>query len=99
MQDISNDPTFRRVKSDHVSADIAASAVDLASFDIMKKPLIPTQIVNAVMPSIPSMPNSVLNTSTDDLSSFIDVPMKGDTANHYSTALHDATENNATALT
>ena len=37
-----------------------------ASFDIMNEPLIPTQIINAVMPSIPAISNNILNTSTEN---------------------------------
>ena len=36
-----------------------------ASFDVMSEPLIPTQIVNAVMPSILAISNNVLNASTE----------------------------------
>ena len=75
----------------------------------MNEPLIPTKIVNPVMPSIPSMSNDILNTSTestikecdvtiDDLSSFIDVPMKDDTANCHNNMLHHAKKNNTSVL-
>ena len=68
----------------------------------MSQPLTPTQIVNLVMPLIPSsMHNDILNTSTetaikafdlriDDLSSFVDVAKKDDAANHYNTTERDA---------
>ena len=46
---------------DHNNNDDLASA----SFDIMNEPLIPTQIINAVTPSIPVISNKILNTSTE----------------------------------
>ena len=36
-----------------------------ASFDIMNEPLIPTRIINTVMPSTPAISNNILNTSTE----------------------------------
>ena len=45
------------------NSDIVASATGVDDFDIMNKPLIHEQIVIAVIPSIPSMSNSALNTS------------------------------------
>ena len=55
------------------------------------------------------MSNSAFNASTesttkecyvtiDELSIFIDVPMKDDTPNHHGNVLHHAKENNATML-
>ena len=35
-----------------------------ASFDIMNEPLIPTQTIDTVIPSIPAISNNILNTST-----------------------------------
>ena len=72
----------------------------------MNEPLIPMQVINPLTPSISSMPNSILNISTeaamhefdlliDDSSSFIDVSEKDDAANYDDNAdLHRAKENN-----
>ena len=35
-----------------------------ASFDVMNEPLISTQTIDTVMPSIPAISNNILNTST-----------------------------------
>ena len=35
-----------------------------ASFDIMNEPLIPTQTIDTVIPSIPAISNNILNAST-----------------------------------
>ena len=35
-----------------------------ASFDVMNEPLIPTQTIDTVMPSIPAISNNILNAST-----------------------------------
>ena len=35
-----------------------------ASFDIMNEPLIPTQTIDTVTPSIPAISNNILSTST-----------------------------------
>ena len=91
-------------------SDIAASAIDSSGFDITSKLFIPTQIVNPVMPSILSTPNSALNTSTeivtkecdmtiDEWFSFIGTPMKDESDNHHDTMLRHAKENNTAALT
>ena len=47
------------------NSDIIASAIDEAGFDVMNEPLIPTQIINPVTPSIPSTSNNILNTSAE----------------------------------
>ena len=43
----------------------SASAIDSASFDIMNEPLIPTQSINPVTPSIPSIFDNILHISTE----------------------------------
>ena len=43
----------------------SASAIDLASFDIMNELLIPTQSIDPVMPSIPSISNKIFHVSTE----------------------------------
>ena len=63
----------------------------------MSEPFIPAPIINPVAHSILSNHNSAINTSVCDWSSFIDTPMKDDTANHHNTVSHYAKENNATA--
>ena len=35
-----------------------------ATFDTMNEPLIPTQTIDTVIPSIPAISNNILNTST-----------------------------------
>ena len=38
-----------------------------ASFDIMNVALIPTQIINTAIPSVPVISNNILNTSTETI--------------------------------
>ena len=55
------------------NSDVIASAIDSAGFDIMNDPWIPTQIVNPVTPSIPSVQNSTLNTILESTTKEFDV--------------------------
>ena len=50
---------------DYSVLDIAESAVEEAGVDFMSKTLASAQISNPVKPSIPSIPNNVLNTSVE----------------------------------
>ena len=98
----------RTLSSNDSKSDVLALAIDTDGFDIMIEPMIPSLIINLATHLIPSMYNSVLNTSMesaakehdvtiDDSSSFFDIPMKYGTANHDSTTLHHAKENNSNA--
>ena len=92
------------------TSDIASSAIDSAGFDMMSELLISTKIIDPVTPSIQSISNSARSprvesvskerdTTVDDFSSFIAIPMKDDTANHHDNALNHAKGNNDDLLT
>ena len=55
----------RIVAMDHDDNSFSASAIDLASFEIMTEPLIPMQSANPVTPSIPSISNNIIHSSTE----------------------------------
>ena len=80
------------------NSDVIELSADSADFDIMNEPFITTQIINLMMPSIQSMLSSALNTSMCGLSSFVDTPMKDETANHHNTMSNHPKENDATTL-
>ena len=72
----------------------------------MSEPLIPTQIINPVIPSIASISSCILSTSVesatkehnvtiDDVSSFVD---KDDMANFHNNVLHRAKESDDAML-
>ena len=94
----------------NINSDIVASAFYSDGFDFTSEPLIPTQIINPEIPSIPSMPNRIISTSAeitkndhdvtaDYLTIFIDAPVKYGTAKCHNTALRHANKSNDNELT
>ena len=63
--------------SDNKSLGIIGSAIDAAGFDVMNELLIPTQIINQVKPSIPSMSNNILNTNAESTTKEHDANIDG----------------------